>query len=157
MLPVTDHRAERSSVLGLNSEHHQEAPCVRVPWLTLCLTTNAAWMPQSKPLKRTQSEGRLTFLPELDFFSVINNRQWVSQPIRKWDEFDFQTGQQIESRKLSARVSWSPSEARPVALWWARILPSSAFSDGQVIWTPPCVPHLRKRLLTLRWDMPYEH
>ena len=37
-----------------------------------------------------------------------------------------------------------------VALRRSRLLPSSAFFDGQVIRTPPCVPHLGKRLLTLR-------
>lgn len=64
-------------------------------------------------LKTSVGRRRLTFLPELDFFSVINNHQRVPQPIRKRDEFDFQTGQQIESRGLSARVSSSPGEARP--------------------------------------------
>ena len=156
MLPVTDHCAEPSSLLGLNHECRREAPCVQAPWLTWCLTTNAVWLPQSTPLKWMQSEGTLTFLPELDFFSVINNHQWVSQPIRKQDEFDFQTGQQIESRKLSARCHRPGARHALVALRWSRLRPSSAFFNGQVIRTPPCVPCLGKRLLTLRWDMPYE-
>ena len=147
------------------------------PLTRLVLNNKCRVAAAEQTLKTTVVRRQLTFLPELDFFSVINSHQRVSQPIRKRDEFDFQTGQQIESRGLSARVSLSPGEARPggaptapsftrfsillrcprpqarhalVALRWSRLLPSSAFFNGQVIRTPPCVPHLGKRLLTLR-------